>query len=109
MNKTPKKHHDYAALARASDMMEKAYNFIENSMASSKARADILRIQQKLIGYLVIFLLIFVTPSFSTSNNSIEFHFDFIVCVCDGICVSFHDASEIVILIVFVVSMNCTG
>jgi len=51
LNKTPKKHHDYAALARASDMMEKAYNFIENSMVSSKARAEILRIQQKLIGY----------------------------------------------------------
>jgi hypothetical protein len=51
LNKTPKKHYDYAALARASDMMEKAYNFIELSMAASKARADILRVQQKIIGY----------------------------------------------------------
>jgi hypothetical protein len=75
LNKTPKKHHDYATLARASDMMEKAYNFIENSMASSKARADILRIQQKLIGYAVIFLPIFLDLSFFLSFSTLNFTF----------------------------------
>jgi hypothetical protein len=48
LQKTPRKHSDYNQLARACDMMQNAYTFIEKSMALSKNRAAILEVQRRL-------------------------------------------------------------